>query len=74
VHHGALPALALGYLHGISIGSETRYGLMAYVYAFIGLSILAAVSSWLWHGARNQILARRARDGLIGSKSTIASE
>jgi predicted ferric reductase len=48
LHRASLVVFALGFLHGITIGSETRFGLMKYIYAFIGLSLAAAVGSWIW--------------------------
>lgn len=49
VHRIVFAVFALGFLHGIAVGSETRFGLMKYVYAFIGLSIATALFSWMWH-------------------------
>lgn len=48
VHRGVFVVFALGFLHGISIGSETRFGLMGYLYAFFALSLGAATCAAAW--------------------------
>ena len=48
-HRIVFAVFALGFLHGIAVGSETRFGLMKYVYVFIGLSMATALCSWMWH-------------------------
>jgi predicted ferric reductase len=48
LHRASLVVFTLGFLHGITIGTETRFGLMKYIYAFIGLSLATAVASWIW--------------------------
>lgn len=48
VHRGVFVVFVLGFLHGISIGSETRFGVMSYLYAFFGLSLIAAMCSAVW--------------------------
>lgn len=58
VNRLSLVVCALGFRHGIMIGSETRFGLMKYVYAFIGLSLATAVVSWIWMLVRARV--RRA--------------
>jgi predicted ferric reductase len=67
VHRTIFIVFALGFLHGISIGSETRFGLMTYVYAFIGLSVSTAVGSWAWA----VLAARRTLDSHVSQKSSI---
>ncbi|HKE96878.1 MAG TPA: hypothetical protein VKB34_21400 [Povalibacter sp.] len=57
VHASVFLVFTLGFLHGISIGSETRFGLMSYVYAFIGLSVTTAVVSWIRSEARRRRVA-----------------
>lgn len=61
IHRASLVVFAIGFLHGISIGTETRFGLMKYVYAFIGLSLATAVASWIWMRVR----ARSRRAGVV---------
>lgn len=46
-----------GFVHGMTVGSETRFGLMKYVYAFVGLSLGTAVISWAWHRLRRSCRA-----------------
>jgi hypothetical protein len=57
-HRAVFMVFVLAMIHGASIGTETRYGLMKYVYAFIALSMAAAVCSWAWamwaRGLRHQ--------------------
>jgi predicted ferric reductase len=66
VHKLAFAVFAAGFLHGISIGSETRFGLMMYVYAFMGLSLCAASLSLLWSGLRRpSILAGAKQVGVV---------
>jgi predicted ferric reductase len=48
VHRGVFVVFAVGFLHGVSIGSETRFGLMSYLYAFFALSLSAATCSVAW--------------------------
>lgn len=67
VHRTVLVVFALGFLHGISIGSETRFGLMTYVYAFIGLSVCTALGSWAWAS----LAPRRTLEERISSKPSI---
>lgn len=55
VHRASLVVFAIGFLHGITIGTETRFGLMKYVYAFIALSLATAVASWLWQLVRARL-------------------
>jgi DMSO/TMAO reductase YedYZ heme-binding membrane subunit len=57
VHRLAFVVFGLAFLHGITVGSETRFGLMKYVYAFMGLSLTAALLSRLWEHARRPALA-----------------
>jgi predicted ferric reductase len=52
VHRISFVVFGLGFLHGIAIGSETRFGLMKYAYAFIGLSLATALVSWVLVGVR----------------------
>lgn len=52
IHRLGFIVFSLGFLHGITVGSETRFGLMKYVYAFIGLSLGTAVISRLWKEVR----------------------
>lgn len=65
VHRIVLVVFGLGFLHGIAIGSETRFGLMKYVYAFIGLSVGTAMVSWMWHAA---VARRRLRAATVGGQ------
>lgn len=58
VHRASLLVFAIGFVHGITIGTETRFGLMKYVYAFIALSLATAVASWIWMLVRARL--RRA--------------
>lgn len=58
VHRLAFAVFGLGFLHGIVVGSETRFGLMKYVYAFVGLSVAAALLSLLWVGVRRFAVAK----------------
>jgi predicted ferric reductase len=58
LHRASLLVFALGFLHGLVIGSETRFGLMKYIYAFIGLSLAAAVGSWMWLTISARLRAR----------------
>jgi predicted ferric reductase len=60
VHRASLVVFALGFLHGITIGTETRFGLMKYVYAFIALSLATAVASWIW-----MVRARLRRTSIV---------
>lgn len=57
LHRLGFFVFALGFLHGVGIGSETRFGMMKYIYAFIGLSLATAVCSWAFLKFRH--LARR---------------
>lgn len=66
VHRASLVVFTLGFLHGITIGTETRFGLMKYVYAFIALSLATAVASWLWM----QVRARAARSSIVAQSSS----
>lgn len=52
LHRLVLGAMCAGFVHGMTVGSETRFGLMTYVYAFIGLSLGTALTSWTWHALR----------------------
>lgn len=61
LHRLVFVVFALGLLHGTAIGSETRFGLMRYVYAFIGLSLGTAICSTLWLAIRRGA-QRRADD------------
>jgi predicted ferric reductase len=61
VHRASLVVFALGFLHGITIGTETRFGLMKYVYAFIALSLATALASWIWQLVR----ARLRRSSIV---------
>ena len=58
LHRLAFVGFGLGFLHGITVGSETRFGAMMYVYAFVGLSVLAAVVSRLWVSLKRPALAK----------------
>lgn len=51
-HRIAFAAMGLGLVHGMTVGSETRFGLMKYVYAFMCLSLGSALVSWIWQSAR----------------------
>ncbi|MGH8177222.1 MAG: ferric reductase-like transmembrane domain-containing protein [Steroidobacter sp.] len=51
-HRLGFAVFALAFLHGVNVGSETRFGFMKYTYAFIGLSVGAAVASRLWVAAQ----------------------
>jgi DMSO/TMAO reductase YedYZ heme-binding membrane subunit len=61
MHRVVFIALALGFAHGMMIGSESRYGAMKYVYAFVGLSIGAALASQLYQRLR----MRRGYSGVL---------
>lgn len=61
VHRIVFAVFALGFVHGIAIGSETRFGLMKYVYAFMGLSIGTALCSWMWSWMEHAVAMRRHR-------------
>jgi predicted ferric reductase len=61
IHRASLVVFAIGFLHGIGIGTETRFGLMKYVYAFIGPSLATAVASWIW----GRVRARSRRAGVV---------
>ena len=52
LHRLVFLVMLAGFIHGMTVGSETRFGLMKYVYAFIGLSLSTAVISWAWHKLR----------------------
>lgn len=43
MHKLALAVFALGFLHGISVGTETRFGAMTYVYALMAISFFIAL-------------------------------
>ena len=59
MHRTVFIVFALAFLHGISVGSETRFGLMKYVYAFMGLSLGTAVVSRVWlHLSQRSFAAR----------------
>lgn len=61
VHRLAFVVFAAGFLHGIVIGSETRFGFMTYVYAFMGLSVGAATLSLVWvHLRQPAVLSSKA--------------
>jgi len=60
VHRASFVVFAIGFLHGIGIGSETRFGLMKYIYAFIGLSLATALGSWIWQALRARMLGGRS--------------
>lgn len=68
IHRLVFLAFALAFLHGMSIGSETRFGLMAYVYAFIGLSLGTATCS-----AVIAVWKRRAAGGRIATVESLAT-
>jgi predicted ferric reductase len=68
LHRASFAVFSLGFLHGIVIGTETRFGLMKYVYAFISLSLATAVASWLWMLVR----ARAQRATVVVPQSTSA--
>lgn len=59
IHRGVLVVFTLGFLHGVSIGSETRLSLMAYLYAFIGLSLSVATCSAVWLECKRRRRMRR---------------
>lgn len=61
LHRLGFVVFALAFLHGISVGSETRFGVMKYVYAFVGLSLGTAVISRMWVAAQRF----RQRSGLV---------
>lgn len=65
VHRSFVIVFALAVLHGIAIGSETRFGPMGYIYAFFGLSLVASVGSWI----RLQLAWRAGLDGLTKAAS-----
>lgn len=52
LHRIVWAAVSLGFVHGMTVGSETRFGLMKYVYAFMGLSLGTAFVSWCWRAVR----------------------
>lgn len=62
LHRAVFVVFVLAMVHGVSIGTETRFGLMKYVYAFIALSMTAAVCSWAWaiwaRGLQQQAMRR----------------
>jgi predicted ferric reductase len=60
VHCLVFAVFALGLLHGTAIGSESRFGLMRYVYAFIGLSLGTAICSVIWLEIRRAVQRRAA--------------
>jgi predicted ferric reductase len=57
LHRIVFVAMSIGFVHGMTVGSETRFGLMKYVYAFMGLSLGSAVVSWCWHSVRRTRMA-----------------
>lgn len=65
VHRAVFVVFTLGFLHGVAIGSETRFGLMKYIYAFVGLSIGTVVCSWVWHeiAKRRRVPVTNPADG-----------
>lgn len=70
IHRISFVVFGLGFLHGIVIGSETRFGLMKYVYAFIGLSLAVALISWMLAGLRQGLRGRRAH---VSGRGTIVT-
>jgi hypothetical protein len=66
VHRLVFAVIGIGFVHGLTVGSETRFGLMKYVYAFIGLSLGTALLSWVWQGLR------RARAAGVSPPAVIA--
>lgn len=60
IHRAVFGVFALALLHGTAIGSETRFGLMRYVYVFIGLSVATAACSSTLVAIRRR--SRRARE------------
>lgn len=66
-HYAAAGAFALAFVHGFSVGSETGFGPMAYVYAFFAFSLLAAVISWIQLAAGR----RRASELRLGSPAVM---
>lgn len=66
VHRLVFAVIAIGFVHGLTVGSETRFGLMKYVYAFIGLSLGTALLSWMWQAVR------RARIVTVQSSTVVA--
>lgn len=58
MHRLALLVFAAGFVHGITVGSETRFGLMTYVYAFMGLSVCTAALSCVLVSARRPRVAQ----------------
>lgn len=54
-HRIVFVVFGLGLLHGMSIGSETRFGLMQYVYIFFVLSLVTALCSWMRCSLRRRV-------------------
>lgn len=69
LHRLVFAAMSIGFVHGMTVGSETRFGLMKYVYAFMGLSLATAVISWCWGAARRPRVAVRAASSVLRSSS-----
>jgi predicted ferric reductase len=74
LHRAVFVVFALAWLHGTGIGSETRFGLMRYVYVFIALSVLAALGSALWLVLkRGRVLAGERHERMISEISPRAA-
>lgn len=74
IHRISFAVFGLGFLHGIFIGSETRFGLMKYVYAFIGLSLATALLSWILAEVRRGSRVRAHASGAAIATSTANGE
>lgn len=66
-HRLSIVTFILVFLHAVAIGSETRYGLMAYVYAFMALSLMTATASWIWMQFKRRSLARQVPKSSFGA-------
>jgi predicted ferric reductase len=67
LHRLVILVFALGLLHGTAIGSETRFGMMRYVYAFIALSFGTAICSVIWLAIRRAV-QRRAEETMTTAR------
>lgn len=61
LHRAWIAAFALGFLHSISLGTETRMGPMPVLYVLMGASLSVGATCWLWAWLRDRMEALRYR-------------
>lgn len=74
LHRLVFAVFTLAFVHGLTVGSETRFGLMKYVYAFIALSLGTAVLSRGWHLLRRPKRTLAAPSGAVLTATTPGSD